>query len=157
MILDPDTDLVLTRKLNAPRATVWQCWTTPEHLMQWFVPAPNTVTACTLDLRPGGACKTTFDIGGTVMENNGVYLEIVEGRKLVFTDTYTEGWKPAPEPFMTAIILLEDADDGGTQYTAIARHRTPEAAKQHEEMGFHTGWGIVADQLDAYALSLATA
>ena len=60
------------------------------------------------------------------MDNQGVYLEVVPGEKLVFTDAYTEGWKPAPEPFMTAILLLADAPGGGTTYTAIARHRNPE-------------------------------
>lgn len=153
--LNPETDLVLERILNAPRRAVWQCWTTPEHLMQWFVPKPNRVTACTLDLRPGGACNTTFDIGGTVMQNDGVYLEVIENEKLVFTDTYTEGWVPTPEPFMTAIITLEDAGDGQTKYTAIARHRTKDSAQQHKEMGFFEGWGIVADQLEAHAQTLA--
>ena len=40
------------------------------------------------------------------MDNKGVYLEVAPGAKLVFTDAYTEGWKPAAEPFMTAILLL---------------------------------------------------
>ncbi len=55
---------------------------------------------------------------------------------------------------MTAIILLEDAGEGQTTYTAIARHRTPEAAKQHEQMGFYGGWGTVADQMVDYAKTL---
>lgn len=88
------------------------------------------------------------------MENKGVYLEVIDGKKLVFTDTYTEGWKPAADPFMTAILLLEDAPDGGTTYTAIARHRSPETRKTHEDMGFFSGWGTVADQLEEYAATL---
>jgi uncharacterized protein YndB with AHSA1/START domain len=88
------------------------------------------------------------------MDNKGVYLEVVPGEKLVFTDAYTEGWKPVPEPFMTAILLLEDAPEGGTRYTAIARHRNPETRKSHEEMGFFDGWGTVATQLEAYAKRL---
>ncbi len=62
-----------------------------------------------IDLRVGGRFNTTFDVDGNVMDNKGVYLEVVPGEKLVFTDAYTEGWKPAPEPFMTAILLLSDA------------------------------------------------
>lgn len=83
--LDLDLDLVLTRDLNAPRAILWDCWTKPEHLVHWFVPKPHKVTACTLDPRPGGACNTNFDVDGTVMENNGVYLEVIPMEKLVFT------------------------------------------------------------------------
>lgn len=147
-------DLVLVRKLNAPREVLYTCWTTPEHLMQWFVPKPHKVVACSLDVRAGGACNTTFDVDGTVMENNGVYLEVVPDEKIVFTDAYTAGWKPAAEPFMTAIVTFEDIGAGRTRYTAVARHRSAEAAAQHEAMGFSSGWGVVADQLEAYAQGL---
>lgn len=149
--LDPDLDLVLVRELAAPRAVIWRCWTEPQHLMQWFVPKPHKVTACHLDVRVGGACNTTFDVEGAVMENKGVYLEVVPGEKLVFTDTYTEGWKPSAEPFMTAIVTFEDLGEGRTRYTAVARHRNAETARQHRDMGFHDGWGTVATQLEAYA------
>jgi uncharacterized protein YndB with AHSA1/START domain len=152
--LDPDLDLVLVRELAAPRAVIWRCWTEPEHLMQWFVPKPHKVTACHLDVRVGGACNTTFDVEGAVMENKGVYLEVVPGEKLVFTDTYTEGWNPAAEPFMTAIVTFEDLGGGRTRYTAVARHRNSETARQHRDMGFHDGWGTVATQLEAYAQGL---
>ena len=60
--LDPTLDLVLEREIAAPRALVYSCWTTPEHLVQWFVPKPNKVTACHLDVRVGGAFNTTFDV-----------------------------------------------------------------------------------------------
>lgn len=155
MILDPETDLKLTRTLNAPRALLWDCWTKPEHLVHWFVPRPHKVTACELDVRPGGKCNTTFEVDGTEMPNNGVYLEVIPGEKLVFTDTYTEGWKPNPEPFMTAIVTFEDAGEGKTTYTAIARHRNAASAKQHADMGFYDGWGTVATQLEEYAQGLA--
>jgi uncharacterized protein YndB with AHSA1/START domain len=55
---------------------------------------------------------------------------------------------------MTAILLLADTDDGGTRYTAIARHRSAETAQRHKEMGFYEGWGIVVDQLEDYAKGL---
>lgn len=154
MDIDPETDLVLERILNAPRALIWECWTTPEHLKNWFVPRPHKVVACELDLRPGGKCNTTFEVEGNLMPNNGVYLEVVPQEKLVFTDTYTEGWKPNPEPFMTAIVTFEDLGDGRTKYRAVARHRSAETAKQHEEMGFSGGWGTVAGQLEEYAQGL---
>jgi uncharacterized protein YndB with AHSA1/START domain len=150
MKLDPRTDLTFTRTLPVPRALIWECWTSPEHIRNFFVPRPHRVTKCDLDLRVGGKFNTTFDVDGNVMENNGVFLEVVDGKRLVFTDTYTEGWKPSPDPFMTAILDLEDTSDGGTTYTATARHRSPETRKSHEEMGFFDGWGTVVDQLVEY-------
>ena len=152
--LNPETDLVLVREINAPREILYKCWTTPEHLVHWFVPKPHKVTACELDVRPGGKCNTTFDVDGTEMENNGVYLEVIPNEKLVFTDTYTEGWKPNPEPFMTAILTFEDIGNGRTRYTAVARHRSKETAESHKQMGFYDGWGTVVTQLEEYAQGL---
>jgi uncharacterized protein YndB with AHSA1/START domain len=154
MDLDPELDLVLERELNAPSDLLYLCWTKPEHLVHWFVPRPHKVTACELDVRPGGACNTTFEVDGNLMENNGVYLEVVPNRKLVFTDAYTAGWKPAPEPFMTAIVTFEDLGNGRTRYRAVARHRNLDTAKAHKDMGFFDGWGTVATQLEAYAQGL---
>ena len=152
--LNPETDLVLVREINAPREILYTCWTTPEHLVHWFVPKPHKVTACALDVRPGGKCNTTFEVDGTEMENNGVYLEVIPNEKLVFTDTYTEGWEPNPEPFMTAILTFEDIGNGRTRYTAVARHRSKETAESHKQMGFYDGWGTVVTQLEAYAQGL---
>jgi uncharacterized protein YndB with AHSA1/START domain len=151
---DPATDLVLERELAAPSHLIWRCWTDPAHLPQWFIPRPHRVTACTIDLRVGGAFDTTFEVEGQVMDNRGVWLEVVPEERLVFTDAYTAGWKPAPEPFMTAILTLADLGGGRTRYVAVARHRSPETRKTHEEMGFHDGWGTVASQLEAYAQGL---
>ncbi len=151
---DPEFDLILTRDIKAPREVLWACWTTPEHLVHWFVPHPHRVTACSLDLRAGGACNTTFDVDGQIVDNKGVYLEVIPNEKLVFTDTYTAGWKPKSEPFMTAIVTFEDLGNGMTRYTAITRHRSKETAAQHEQMGFSSGWGTVATQLEAYAQGL---
>jgi len=155
LILDPKTDLSFTRQLAVPRALVWECWTSPRHIPHFFIPRPHKVTSCDIDLRVGGRFDTTFDVEGNVMENRGVYLEVVPEERLVFTDAYTEGWKPAPDPFMTALLLLSDGPDGGTTYTAIARHRSAETREQHEAMGFFDGWGTVVTQLEEYARTLA--
>lgn len=155
MILDPKTDLSFTRTLAAPRQLLWECWTTPAHIKHFFVPRPHSVSSCEIDLRVGGRFNTTFNVEGNEMQNLGVYLEVIEGEKLVFTDAYSEGWKPAADPFMTAILEFADDGAGGTRYTATARHRSAEAKAQHEQMGFFDGWGTVATQLEDYAKSLA--
>lgn len=94
-------------------------------------------------------------VEGKKIVSEGVYLEIIAGERLVFTDFFSEGWKPAADPFMTAIIELKDGAGGGTVCTVTARHRSPEARQKHEEMGFREGWGTVAAQLEAYARTLA--
>ena len=150
-------DLVLTRLIDAPAATLYRCWTDPELMKQWFVPKPWTIARVELDLRPGGGSLVVMrDPDGKEYPNAGVYLEVVPERKLVFTDAYTAGWVPTEKPFMTAIVTFEPEGPASqhTRSTALARHWTEEARQQHEAMGFHTGWGICADQLAALAATL---
>lgn len=149
-----ERELALTRRLAAPVAAVWRCWTEPALLVQWFTPAPWRTVAAEVDLRPGGRFATTMrSPEGEDMPNEGVFLEVIPERRLVFTDAYRAGWLPVENPFFTA--LLDLAPDGeGTLYAARARHWTEEARKRHEEMGFHPGWNAAADQLEALAKTL---
>jgi uncharacterized protein YndB with AHSA1/START domain len=148
---DPERDLVLERVIDVPRERVWDAWTRPELLKRWFCPAPWQVVAAEIDLRPGGVFRTAMrGPDGEASEAAGCVLEVVEHAKLVWTDALAPGYRPAAEPFFTAEIRLAPEGDG-TRYTAIARHGTPEARKQHEEMGFHEGWGLALDQLVALA------
>ncbi|WP_424812941.1 SRPBCC family protein [Roseococcus sp. YIM B11640] len=148
--IDPSLDLVLEREIDVPVELVWTAWTTPHHLKEWFVPKPWTITSCEIDLRPGGAFRTTMrSPEGQEFPNDGCFLEIVEHRRLVFTDTLLPGFRPSAKPFFTAALLLEPAGLG-TKYTAIAIHGSEAGRKTHEEMGFHGGWGTVADQMVAY-------
>lgn len=151
--LDPKLDLVLERVVDVSPKLMWEAWTTPEHLKHWFVPKPWTVASCEIDLRPGGR----FDVvmrspEGQDFPNAGCYLEIVPERRLVWTNALQPGWRPATESFLFFTGIIELAAEGkGTRYTATALHRDGETRKKHEEMGFHSGWGTVLDQLVVYA------
>ncbi len=121
----------------------------------WFVPKPWTIARVKTDVRTGGASEIVMrSPGGQEMPNRGVYLEVIPNEKIVFTDAYTEGWTPSEKPFFTAIVTFEDAGNGKTKYTAIARHWRAEDKDAHEKMGFHEGWGTVAGQLEALAKTL---
>ncbi len=146
-----DRDLVLTRLIDAPRAKLFKAWTDPELLKQWFAPAPYTTPVAELDVRPGGANLIVMrGPEGPDMPNRGIYLEVVENEKLVFTDAFVDAWTPSAKPFMTVILTFED-EAGQTRYTARVRHWTKEDRDAHEKMGFHQGWGQCADQLAALA------
>lgn len=147
-------ELLLTRLIDAPRASVFRCWTEPELIVQWFTPPPWKTIHAEIDLRSGGSSLIVMQgPDGTEMPNRGVYLEVVPNERLVFTDAYSAGWVPADKPFFTGILTF--ADEGGkTRYTARARHWTVEDCDQHEKMGFHEGWGIATDQLAALASRL---
>lgn len=151
----PAHELSLTRVIDAPPARLWRAWTEPDLLKIWFCPPPWRVSEADLDLRPGGRNRIVMNgPDGEVVANEGVYLEIVPQRKLVFTDAYVEGWIPAEKPFMTGVITFEDLGDGRTRYVASALHWNAEDRKIHEDMGFEEGWGLCADQLAALAATL---
>jgi len=149
-----DRDLVIDRYIDAPRALVWRCWTDPEQMVKWFTPAPWKTKSASNDLRAGGSCVVVMESPeGEEFPNPGIYLEVVPGEKLVFTDAYTEAWVPSEKPFMTVILTFKD-EGKGTRYRAVARHWTAEDRKSHEDMGFHDGWNKATDQLEATARSL---
>lgn len=152
---DPERDLILTRIIDVPADKLFRCWTTPELLPKWFCPPPWRVSKAVMDVRAGGNSLITMNgPNGEVVDNPGVYLEVIENEKIVFTDAFTQAWKPSAKPFMTGVITFDDLGDGRTRYTAIARHWTVEDRQTHEQMGFTEGWGIAADQMAALAATL---
>jgi uncharacterized protein YndB with AHSA1/START domain len=148
--INPELDLELLRDVPVPPAAVFAAWTDPESLKQWFAPRPYSVPLVEMDLRPGGGFRTVMNSpdGEQMMDETGCFLEIVPDEKLVWTAALTTGYRPQPGsmPF-TAILELQPNGSGGCRYRAIALHQDPAGAKQHEEMGFHEGWGTVVDQM----------
>lgn len=148
-------ELVLMREIDAPREKIFRAWTDPELLKQWFCPKPWGVSHAELDVRTGGSSVIVMNgPNGEVVDNRGVYLEVVPNEKIVFTDAFKSAWVPSEKPFMTGIVLLEPLGDGKTKYTAMARHWTEEDKKTHEAMGFHEGWGAATDQLAALVATI---
>lgn len=146
--------LVLTRLIAAPRSKVFRAWTEPELLKQWFTPRPWLTPVVELDVRPGGVNFILMrGPNGEEVPCRGVYLEVVKDARLVLTDAYVDAWTPSEKPFMTTIVTFED-DGGKTRYTARALHWTAEDKAQHEAMGFHVGWGMATDQLEALVAKL---
>jgi uncharacterized protein YndB with AHSA1/START domain len=157
-ILEPaslaDRELVLTRLIDATPEQVYRAWTEPDLITQWFTPPPWKTVRAEVDVRPGGTSLVVMrGPDGTEVPNRGVYLEVVKNRKLVFTDAYTSAWEPSEKPFMTGILTFED-QAGKTRYTARVLHWSVADREAHEKMGFHRGWGIATDQLEALAQTL---
>lgn len=80
-----DRELVLTRTLDAPVELVWEAWSRPEHLAQWWGPDGFSNTIQTMDFHPGGA----FDLvmhgpDGTDYVNKSVFREIVLHKRIVY-------------------------------------------------------------------------
>ncbi len=147
-------ELVLTRHLKASPELVFRCWTEPDLLKQWFTPRPWTTPIVETDVRPGGSSYILMrGPNGEEHPNHGVYLEVVPGRRLVFTDAYVRAWEPSAKPFMTGDLTFEP-EATGTLYTARIYHWNAQDREQHEKMGFHQGWGAATDQMETLIRTL---
>ena len=139
-------ELAVTRLIDAPPEKVYRVWT--ERLTEWWCPKPWTTEIIAHDMRPGGRSAMVMrGPNGESAPMEGVFLEVAPNQRIVLTDAFADGWIPQT-PFMIGIFTF--APEGGkTRYTAAARHWSAEDMKRHEEMGFHPGWDIVADQFQA--------
>ena len=107
-----------------------------------------TTPECEMNLWVGGLFRTLMRApDGSEYPTQGVFLEIVAPRRLVFTDAYTPGWIPSGKPFMTAEVTLQEVEGNKTLYTARAMHWSAEDKQAHEAMGFHDGWGQSLERL----------
>ena len=148
MSMDPERDLEITRIIKAPRQAIWDAWTNPASFEKWWIPAPALCRVIEMDVRPGGAMITEMNEDGTgfIPHMNACYLAIEPGRKIVFTNALTGGFRPAEQAFMTAVITLDEHDEG-TAYRAVCMHKSAQDRGMHVEAGFYDGWGTVAQQL----------
>ncbi len=137
-------ELTIERYIDAPPEVVFKVWT--ERLEEWWAPKPWTTKLIELDLRAGGrsAMMMTGPDGAT-SPMEGVVLEVVPNKAIVFTNAFSAGWIPQT-PFMVGFFTFTP-DGKGTLYRAGSRHWDETAHKQHEAMGFTQGWSNVAGQL----------
>ncbi len=91
-------DVVITRVLNAPVATVWNLWTDPNAVTGWWGPEDYTSPSALIDLREGGsylfAMRAPADQGGAVSYTGGVYKRIEPLKRLEFTQNLTNECPP---------------------------------------------------------------
>jgi uncharacterized protein YndB with AHSA1/START domain len=150
--VNPELDLTISRVIEAPRPAVWRAWTDAASFEQWWVPAPAKCRVVDMDLSPGGAFVTQIseDGGDFAPHLSGCFLDVVDGERIVFTTCLLGGWRPAEQPFITAIITLQDHPKG-TDYAAHVMHKNSADRSMHHEMGFYDGWGTCLDQLAKFA------
>jgi uncharacterized protein YndB with AHSA1/START domain len=143
-----EREITIVRETHIAPEKLFAGWTTPELMEKWFCPKPWFVKDVVTDVRAGGGSSMMIcGPNGEAFPNKGVYLEVVPNERLVFTDAYTAGWEPNPNLMFTGILTFEALPNGGTRYTAVARHWTKEGCENHAAMGFTDGWNKAFDQL----------
>ncbi|HTE85555.1 MAG TPA: SRPBCC domain-containing protein [Dehalococcoidia bacterium] len=150
----PPKELVLTRVFDAPRELVFKAWTDPRHVAEWWGPHGFTNPVCELDARPGGAIliHMLWPDGSTVNPMRGVYHEIVEPERLVFTSTAMEDEQGKPGLEVLNTVTFAE-DNGKTRMTlhALVVKAAPETAAALA--GMEQGWTESLERLSAYVVS----
>jgi len=111
-----ERELVITRVFDAPRRLVFKAWTAPEHLVLWWGPRGFATISGRIDVRPGGAWFRVMRApDGSEHRKRGIYREIVEPERLVFTyQTEDAEGNSGPETLVT--VTFADLD-GKTRLT----------------------------------------
>lgn len=90
--LPSDTEILLTRTIDAPRDLVFRAYTDPKAIPQFWGPRKYTTVVDKMDVRPGGAWRfMQTDEDGKEHAFNGVYREVKAPERLVHTFEY-EPW-----------------------------------------------------------------
>jgi uncharacterized protein YndB with AHSA1/START domain len=104
--LPTDDQILITREFDAPKHLVYQAWTTPELVKQWWTANRGEATVVEIDLRVGGKWRYVMVTpDGMEVGFHGEYREIVPNERIVSTEVY-EG-APGSEGTLNTITLTE--------------------------------------------------
>ena len=147
--------LTQTRLIRAPREKVYEAWTNPAIMKQWFGSAAMVCTGAVLDVRAGGSYRieavrtdapamegvTGEDMcaGSSFSAVVGSYTKVVPNTLLQFT--WTPAW--APEEHSVVTVSLKDAP-GGTELTILHEKFASEASRD----AHNTGWTFALNSID---------
>ncbi len=141
-----DTRIIrLTRTFAAPRERVFRAWTEPEQLIKWWGPKGFTVPEHSIDVRVGGAWRTTMrSPEGTNHIVAGVYREITPPERLVFT----LGWETeGPRGHETVVTIEFHERDGATELQLTQELFESETSRDMHNQGWSTSLESLDDAL----------
>ena len=137
-----DREIVITRVFDAPRRLVFEAWTNPEHLPNWFGARGWTLPVCEIDLRKDGAWRfVSRGPDGTDMGMSGVYQEITPPERLV----YTESFDDYPGESLNTLIFTEE--NGKTTMTVRVLYPSKDARDAVLQSGIKEGASETLDRL----------
>lgn len=141
-----DLEIKLEREFNAPRDLIFEAFTKPEHVRQWWGPCTLTMTVCDMDVRVGGAYR--FELKGQdghLSPFKGEFREITPPSRLAYTFIYDV------EPYSshTAMVTI-DFDDLGerTKMTEVILCESLMARDGILGSGMEYGATMAMDQLE---------
>lgn len=153
----PIKEVEFDRTFDAPLETVWQAWTDPEKLKQWWGPQNVTIPECEVDLRVGGRFYIVMEADEGMGEYKGTRWPMEAQYTMVEPQTslsynakaWTEGAEATATIEQTSALVLRD-DNGKTQMhlTATITKTGPDAGMAVEGMQY--GYNQQFDKLETY-------
>ena len=152
----------ITRAFGASRARVWDAWTRPEALAQWFGPKGASSTLLTFDLRPGGEWRSQMEMpGGGAMYSKFVFREIEPLSRLVWVHGFADAAgnrirAPFAEQFpldiLTSVLFADEGDGTRVELSWTPLDATPEEEAFFANMmaSMNDGWSGSFDQLGEF-------
>ena len=137
--------VTIERTFNAPLQLVWEAWTNPEHIAQWWGPKGMSIEMVEHNFSVGGHWKYIMPMpDGNQFISEGIYSEIVELAKVVTSADF--------KPMTEGVVLhsLFSGDGEKTNFIFKVVHATEEYKEQQEKMGIYSGWGSAFDRLEAF-------
>src|SRR4051812_13500037 len=143
-----DREIATTRVFDAPRDLVFDAWTDPQHVAQWWGPNGFTTTTQSMDVRPGGEwIFIMHGPDGTDYKNHIVYREVVRPERLVYD--HVSG------PLFRATVVLE-AEGEKTRLSMQMVFETAELRNQvAEKFGAVEGLNQTLNHLEEHVAKLA--
>jgi uncharacterized protein YndB with AHSA1/START domain len=141
-----DLEIKMEREFNAPRDLIFEAFTKPEHVRQWWGPCALMMTVCDMDVRVGGDYRYELQAeDGSISPFKGTYREITPPSKLVYTFIYDV------EPYNshTAVVTIAFDDLGGrTKMTEVILCESNMARDGILGSGMEYGATMSMDQLE---------
>ena len=141
--------LTLKKVFSAPIELVWEAWTNPDHIIQWWAPKGMKINVIEHNFNVGGKWKYSMPMpDGNMFISEGTYLQIEPFKKIVTTADF----RPMTEG--VELHASFEADGDKTNFTFSVVHPTEDYAKQQEKMGIYNGWGSAFDRMETLLVDL---
>jgi uncharacterized protein YndB with AHSA1/START domain len=148
--LPSDTEILLTRVVNAPRDLVFKVYTDPKAVPQFWGPRKYTTRVDKMDVRPGGMWRY-IQLGEDGVEHafHGEYQEVNAPEKLVATFIY----EPMPEHVATEHMTFEDQGEK-TRIVDLMSFSSKEARDGMVQSGMESGSAELFDRFEELVISM---
>jgi uncharacterized protein YndB with AHSA1/START domain len=122
-----EREIVLTRVFDAPRELVFEAWTNPKHVAQWWGPNGFTTTIHEMDVRPGGIWRLVMHgPDGFDYRNKIVFLDVVKPERLIYKHSPEKGSEP-----VNFEVTVTFAAHGGKTHLTMRMLFTSAASRDH--------------------------